>query len=145
MTSRSEKDAPINRFLKEPRETLALKLATIEDILENPMAGQGLTPRQSEIARYLARGFTNKEIAKVLEIAESTVKTTIRRMSQKVKLRPREYARAMARSIEAVLETRLSRPIVGYDRSGLCRRCGGAGGYHLPTCPTFVGLDPSNV
>ncbi len=143
MMSRSEKDASVNRFLKEPRETLALKLATIEDILEDPMAGQGLTPRQSEIARYLARGFTNKEIAKVLEIAESTVKTTIRRMSKKVKLRPREYARAMARSIEAVLETRLSHSIPkGLNQ---CRLCFGFGGYHLPTCPTFVGMDPSNV
>jgi DNA-binding NarL/FixJ family response regulator len=107
----------INRFLKEPRETLALKLATIEEVLMEPFAGHDLTPRQSEIAYLLARGFTTSEIAKNLDIANSTVKTTIGRIGKKIKLRPREFPRAMARSIEAVLETRLSRPIIEIVKS----------------------------
>ena len=133
----------ISRYLKEPRETLALKLITIEEILSDPMAGYGLTPRQSEIAFFLARGYKVSEIGRVLDIANSTVQTTIKRICKKVKVKPREFPRVMARSIEAVLETRLSHPIPrGLNQ---CRLCHGLGGYHLPTCPTFVGLEAPDV
>jgi len=37
----------------------------------------GLSPRQLEVLRLLARGLTNKDIARVLGIAEGTVKTHV--------------------------------------------------------------------
>jgi DNA-binding CsgD family transcriptional regulator len=43
-----------------------------------------LSPREQEIARMVARGYTNKEIAKVLEISLWTVSTHLRRVFSKL-------------------------------------------------------------
>jgi DNA-binding CsgD family transcriptional regulator len=49
-----------------------------------PFASGGLTPREQEIARMVADGFTNKEIASVLEISSWTVSTHLRRIFGKL-------------------------------------------------------------
>jgi RNA polymerase sigma factor (sigma-70 family) len=43
-----------------------------------------LTPREREIARMVGDGFTNKEIASVLEISSWTVSTHLRRIFGKL-------------------------------------------------------------
>lgn len=37
-----------------------------------------LTPRQKQVAHYLASGFTNKQIGALLRISEATVRETLR-------------------------------------------------------------------
>jgi DNA-binding CsgD family transcriptional regulator len=44
----------------------------------------GLSPREQEIARMVASGYTNKEIASVLEISTWTVSTHLRRIFSKL-------------------------------------------------------------
>jgi len=45
----------------------------------------GLTPRGQTVVRYLAQGYTNKEIARQLGITEQTVKEHIQRLMRKTK------------------------------------------------------------
>ncbi|ARU25077.1 response regulator [Ralstonia pseudosolanacearum] len=48
-----------------------------------------LTPREREIVRGLARGESNKEIARVLDVAESTVKIHVQNILKKLNLTSR--------------------------------------------------------
>jgi DNA-binding NarL/FixJ family response regulator len=50
---------------------------------------QRLTTREHEIARYVAEGLRNAEIAQRLAISESTVKTHLNNIFQKLHLRDR--------------------------------------------------------
>ena len=43
-----------------------------------------LTPREHEIARLTSKGFSNKEIARILEISTHTVSTHLRRSFDKL-------------------------------------------------------------
>lgn len=47
---------------------------------------EGLSPREQEVARMVASGYTNKEIAAVLEISSWTVSTHLRRIFGKVEV-----------------------------------------------------------
>jgi DNA-binding NarL/FixJ family response regulator len=49
-----------------------------------PTLPESLSPREMEIGRMVARGFTNKEIASVLEISSWTVSTHLRRVFSKL-------------------------------------------------------------
>jgi DNA-binding NarL/FixJ family response regulator len=51
--------------------------------------GKELTPRESEIVRYVASGLRNTEVAERLSITESTVKTHLNNVFQKLGLRDR--------------------------------------------------------
>lgn len=51
--------------------------------------GNGLTPREAQIAELVARGLTNKEIGADLWITENSVKQALKRMFRKLKVTSR--------------------------------------------------------
>lgn len=57
-----------------------------------------LTERELSVLRLIARGFSNREVARELGLSESTVKTHVSRMLGKLKLRRRTQLAAQASS-----------------------------------------------
>ena len=90
-------EAPMTR-------SLATKLLTEfahqaqRPVEENPTINQPdqLTERQTEVLKYIAQGWTNKEIAETLYITERTVKYHLQEILQKLHLRNRTQAVAYA-------------------------------------------------
>lgn len=60
-----------------------------------------LTEREIEVLHLLAQGLTNKEIAGILHVSDSTLKRVVRAVCQKLRVdsRPRAVAEARARGI----------------------------------------------
>lgn len=58
--------------------------------------GEKLTPREREILAFIARGQSNKEIARALELAESTVKIHVQSILKKLNLSSRVQAAVFA-------------------------------------------------
>ncbi len=65
----------------------ALQTKVVERLREP--AGAGLTPREREITRHVARGLRNAEVAAQLSISEVTVKTHVNNIFQKLGIRDR--------------------------------------------------------
>jgi two-component system, NarL family, nitrate/nitrite response regulator NarL len=61
-----------------------------------PDALTGLSPRERETLRHLARGESNKEIARALDIAETTVKIHVQNILRKLSLTSRVQAAVYA-------------------------------------------------
>ena len=83
-------------------ETLMMALRSVADGLvwmppmvqtefarQESSSGKELTPRESEIVRYVCSGMKNIEVAERLAITESTVKTHLNNIFQKLNLRDR--------------------------------------------------------
>jgi DNA-binding NarL/FixJ family response regulator len=82
--------------LMEAVRSAANGLAWLPPLLQTELAAQmgsgsdqRLTAREHEIARYVAEGLRNAEIAQRLAISESTVKTHLNNIFQKLHLRDR--------------------------------------------------------
>ncbi len=71
-----------------------------------PPATAARTPRELEVLRMLAKGAPNKEIARAIGVAEVTVKLHTRRILEKLGVRNRAAAAAIA----------VSRGLVGDDQ-----------------------------
>jgi DNA-binding NarL/FixJ family response regulator len=61
-----------------------------------PLAFDGLTPRQKDVLRLLAKGRANKEIARDLDLAEGTVKIHLAAVLRFLKARNRTEAAVLA-------------------------------------------------
>jgi DNA-binding NarL/FixJ family response regulator len=64
--------------------------------VRTPEMRESLTPRETEILRMIARGQSNKHIAKELDVAERTVKTHITSLLSKLNLSSRTQAALFA-------------------------------------------------
>lgn len=67
---------------------------------DKAMAALGITARECEVLEHLARGSSNKLIARALEISPNTVKTHIARLFEKLEAGNRTEAIHKARSLE---------------------------------------------
>ena len=74
--------------------------APVVDAPPAPSAGplSRLSPRERDILREIARGASNKEIARTLDIAETTVKIHVQHILRKLNLSSRVQAAVMASS-----------------------------------------------
>lgn len=61
------------------------------------LAGAQLTPRETEVLRYLCRGLANKEIARELDLQEVTVKLHVKTLYRKIEARNRTHAAMIAK------------------------------------------------
>jgi DNA-binding NarL/FixJ family response regulator len=61
-----------------------------------PVDLSGLTPRELDVLRRLARGRSNSELAEQLRLSEATVKTHVARIFAKLQLRDRAQAVVLA-------------------------------------------------
>ena len=85
-------------------EKLVGKFASMKEKEAEDQAG--LTDREIEIMRLLAKGDTNKEIAETLFITENTTKVHVKNVLEKLQLRNRQQLVAFAVQHGLITETR---------------------------------------
>ena len=80
--------------------------AVLDEILRHapgrPAGDVVLSPREREVLAGLARGQSNKEIARALDLREVTVKLHMQRLSRKLGARNRTHAALLARDLGLV-------------------------------------------
>ena len=63
---------------------------------EGPTQHEALTPRELELLRYMAEGYTNKEVARAMVLAEDTVKKGVQMLIAKLGAADRTHAVVLA-------------------------------------------------
>jgi len=63
---------------------------------EGPTSHEPLTPRELELLRYMAEGYTNKEVARAMVLAEDTVKKGVQMLIAKLGAADRTHAVVLA-------------------------------------------------
>jgi DNA-binding NarL/FixJ family response regulator len=63
---------------------------------ESPTQHDPLTPRELELLRYMAEGYTNKEVARAMVLAEDTVKKGVQMLIAKLGAADRTHAVVLA-------------------------------------------------
>ena len=76
-------------IVKELYRTYSVGWAKLSGAVRNRYIASNLTAREREIAKLAAFGFTNREIASMLYVSESTVKQTVLRIVQKTGVKDR--------------------------------------------------------
>ena len=82
-------DPEAARIVKQLYQEYAQGHVLLRSHLQSKKVFVRLTPREQEVARLIAFGFTNKKVAETLGIGESTVKTNVHNIMQKTGLRDR--------------------------------------------------------
>lgn len=77
--------------------------------------GAVLSPREDEIARMVAQGYTNRAIAAVLDISSWTVSTHLRRIFGKLGVNSR--AAMVARLLELATPLRIDAPVDAHQQT----------------------------
>jgi LuxR family maltose regulon positive regulatory protein len=75
--------------VKEMYKTYSVGWAKLSGAVRNRNLATNLTAREREVAKLAAFGFTTKDIASMLFVAESTVKQTVLRVVQKTGIKDR--------------------------------------------------------
>lgn len=84
-------------------ERLVRSLSALPEAEESLPAAQPLTPRETEILRLLSAGYTNRQIASALHLAEGTVKNHVSNLM--LKLGVTDRTRAVLRALHLGLLT----------------------------------------
>jgi DNA-binding NarL/FixJ family response regulator len=78
-----------------------------------PMPNLRLTPRQIDVLALLARGRSNKVIARELEMAEATVKTHLSAIYKVLNVTSRGEASAVAARLESIRDAQVGNAVLG--------------------------------
>lgn len=92
--------------------------ADADDMRATPGSDLHLTPRQIEVLALLARGRSNKMIARQLDVAEATVKTHLTTIFKTLNVSSRGEASAVAARLEKIREAQIQKAISGHVSVG---------------------------
>jgi len=73
----------------------------VAEMLRSHRRSNGLTPREREVARLVARGLSNKQVARELGLSSGTVKLHLHRTFQKLGVNGRSSLRGHERWLAA--------------------------------------------
>ncbi len=76
-------------IVTELYKTYSIGWARLSGAVRNRFIATNLLPREREVAKLVAFGFTSKEIATMLYVSESTVKQTVQKIVQKTGVKDR--------------------------------------------------------
>ncbi|MBO5286802.1 MAG: hypothetical protein J6B34_01615 [Clostridia bacterium] len=82
-------DENANNIVKELYRTYSVGWSRLSGAVRNRYIASNLTPREREVAKLAAFGFTTRDISSMLYISESTVKQTVLRVVQKTGVKDR--------------------------------------------------------
>lgn len=85
----SEKAPQLVRSIRELHRQYSAGKATLRTALQNRKIADNLTVREREVAKLIAFGFRNRQVAKALGISENTVKSIVRNIMQKADVKNR--------------------------------------------------------